>query len=414
MSEIDVFTGMMSCIKNFFVWHYDTELHLIDTSCPEPEYWDAVLCHDTVGEQVLRHCRKECMPVLVSSRLHLLWIAVPRRNKTGLKDIYLLGPIFFSVQAETFIRQTVTRTDIPVRFRKELSARLRDLPVISQTSFLQFGTMLYFCLSGNRISSSDIAVIPAMSEQDLNNSSFSGDVIYRNHSSEEMLHGGGAYETLLLQLIEEGNLNFKKVLASASFSHGIVGEMAVGNSLRQAKNEVITAATLFSRAAIRGGLSRDLALTLSDYYIQSVESARSIPETFQIMQTMQEDYIRRVNRCRKGGSFSAPVRTCMDLIDRSIESPLTIAEIAEKTGYSGYYVSSMFRKETGSGISEYIQKKKVERAKLLLKTSDRSVGDIAAALSYSTPSRFSHVFHKVTGMTPREYRNSPDPSNGSQ
>ena len=227
---------------------------------------------------------------------------------------------------------------------------------------------------------------------------------YAETDAAESPHGGGAYEELLLKLIEEGNLNYRKILSSSSFSHGIVGKMASGNSLRQSRNEVITAATLFSRAAIRGGLSRDLALTISDYYIQSVESAQSITETSLIMQTMQEDYIRRVHRHRNHRNLSAPVRACMDLIDTNVESPLTIAEIAEKSGYSGYYISSLFRKETGIGIGDYIRQQKVERAKILLADSRRPVSDIAAALSFSTPSRFTAVFHKLTGMTPREFR----------
>lgn len=414
-SKVSVFTEMMSCIKNLFVWHYSPDLKPVGTSCPDPEYWEPVFSQGNAGKQALEHCRDSRFPVLVGNELHLLWIAAPHccgeTEKDTLTDIYVLGPVFFSVQAESLIRQAVTKAEIPVRFRRELVSRLRDLPVITQTSFLQFGTMLHCCLSGRRISISDIAVVPVDPGYNaLRKDAVSKKGARKNGISSvetdtgESPHGGGAYEALLLNLIEEGNLNYKNILESASFSHGIVGEMASGNSLRQSKNEVITAVTLFSRAAIRGGLSRDLALTISDYYIQSVESAQSIPETFLIMQTMQEDYIRRVHRHRQTKEFSAPVRACLDLIESNVESPLTIRELAEKSGYSGYYISSLFRKETGSGIGDYIRQQKVERAKLLLADTRRPVSDIAASLSFSTPSRFTAVFHKLTGMTPREYR----------
>ena len=55
-------------------------------------------------------------------------------------------------------------------------------------------------------------------------------------------------------------------------------------------------------------------------------------------------------------------------------------------------------------MTDYAKFAKIERAKVLLKSTDQSIQDIAAALSFSTRNYFSRVFQDVTGQTPMEYR----------
>lgn len=56
-------------------------------------------------------------------------------------------------------------------------------------------------------------------------------------------------------------------------------------------------------------------------------------------------------------------------------------------------------------LSQYIQEQKIEKAKSLLKTTDRSILEIATYLGFSSQGYFQNVFKKLTGMTPKEYRN---------
>ena len=51
-------------------------------------------------------------------------------------------------------------------------------------------------------------------------------------------------------------------------------------------------------------------------------------------------------------------------------------------------------------MTDYAKFAKIERAKVLLKSTDQSIQDIAAALSFSTRNYFSRVFQEVTGQTP--------------
>ena len=94
----------------------------------------------------------------------------------------------------------------------------------------------------------------------------------------------------------------------------------------------------------------------------------------------------------------------MTYIQDNIEEPLTIDELSEITGLSQSRFKHKFRQHIGSSPIDYINRKKIEKAKELMWTTD-AMKDIGYRLGYSSPAYFSHVFKKYTGMTPMEYKN---------
>jgi YesN/AraC family two-component response regulator len=71
---------------------------------------------------------------------------------------------------------------------------------------------------------------------------------------------------------------------------------------------------------------------------------------------------------------------------------------------SSYYLSKIFKKETGVNFVTYLTERKIEIAKDMLANTDVPIINIALDLSYHEPNYFSKVFKKSTGMTPTEYR----------
>lgn len=396
LRQIDAFTNIMGCIENLYVWHYNADLQYIESSCPEPIYWDNIFQSSPSKAFAMSYCHENRLPLLLSSGNELLWILAPCYDQSTLTDIYVLGPVFISALSEHEIEQSLERHTMPLAFKREFMAHLKQIPTIIHSTFLLFGTMLHYCLTQERISISDIQISP--SNYTLPQSETDPDV------SSKTIHGGAAYEQLILNLIETGNLNYRSILNASQFKPGNVGILAPGSSIRQYKDEIIIATSLYSRAAIKGGLSRELALTISDQYIQAIEAASTIPEIATIYQLMHEDYTRRVHKCRQQSNLSTPVKSCIDLIDCCIFEPLNISYIAQKTGYAGYYLSSLFKKEIGISIGDYIKTQKIEYAKLLLINTNKNINEITEELNFSTPSKFTSVFRSITGTTPKEYR----------
>ena len=74
--------------------------------------------------------------------------------------------------------------------------------------------------------------------------------------------------------------------------------------------------------------------------------------------------------------------------------------------FSKTYLSRIFKEKTGENISSYINKVRVDRARLLLADPDLSLVDVAALTGFEDQSYFTKVFKAVTGQTPKKYKES--------
>lgn len=86
------------------------------------------------------------------------------------------------------------------------------------------------------------------------------------------------------------------------------------------------------------------------------------------------------------------------------EDFLSLNSVAGAIGVNGNYFSSVFSQEMQMTFIEYVTKKRMEKAKKLLRQTEKHSGEIAAEVGYKDPHYFSFVFKKTTGLTPREYR----------
>ena len=184
--------------------------------------------------------------------------------------------------------------------------------------------------------------------------------------------------------------------------HGKVGTLAE-NSLRQSKNEIIVWIALCTRAAIRGGLEVETAFNFSDYYIQCVEGCQTVAEAYRYSSEMYDTFVHKVNRC-KNLNYSQAVMACIDYVQFHVQEKIDLDVMAQHLGYTGYYLTNKFKKETGKSLNNFISEQKVERAKLLLTSTGKSLTDISDELNFTSLSYFGAVFKKLTGMSPSAYR----------
>ncbi|MBR4420196.1 MAG: helix-turn-helix domain-containing protein [Clostridia bacterium] len=82
----------------------------------------------------------------------------------------------------------------------------------------------------------------------------------------------------------------------------------------------------------------------------------------------------------------------------------SLAFFAKKYGYSTTYLGKIFHRITGVSFSNYLCNARINKAKLLLKTSDYTVAEIAEELGYYDLSHFINQFKKVVGCSPSAYR----------
>lgn len=83
---------------------------------------------------------------------------------------------------------------------------------------------------------------------------------------------------------------------------------------------------------------------------------------------------------------------------------MSLNRVARQVNISSNYLSAMFSQEMGCTLTEYITNKRMEKAKEILRSSDKRSGEIAFEVGYHDAHYFSFLFKKTQGCTPRDYR----------
>lgn len=319
---------------------------------------------------------------------------------------FIIGPSFQMNPTREKIRDFMFQLGIQKNYMEQFQNFIASITSMPLELFLHELCLIYYFITEKKIALSDIIIYDS-------NASISA----QNKVSKETLpplpqnevkdlsyteHTTYAFEEKMLQFVEHGDLDglldyFK------GHSFGRPGKVA-HTYLRQIKNIFITSATLVSRAAIHGGLPAEEALSLSDRYIQHCEQHNNPEQVMNLQYNMVIDYTSLVAKFHDGDENDKFLRSVKRYIREHLLTDLSVDQMAKDLYMSRSYLSTKFKKETGGTLSSYIQEQQMERAKELLKTTDKSILEISAYLGFSSQGYFQNVFKKMTGMTPKEYR----------
>lgn len=97
------------------------------------------------------------------------------------------------------------------------------------------------------------------------------------------------------------------------------------------------------------------------------------------------------------------VDTLIQIVSSSTGQKITLQQLADEAHISTTYLHRIFRTQLGMTPGNYLSKIRIEESKLLLRSGECSMGEIAQRLGFSSQQHFSRQFRSVTGMTPTEY-----------
>ncbi len=219
----------------------------------------------------------------------------------------------------------------------------------------------------------------------------------------EHVHNTLELENTIMSFVSQGQTErFKEWVKNVMPT--VNGGKLAREQLRHLKNTCIVTTTLAARAAIRGGMDSNDALTLSDAYIQKCELMTDPMMITNMQYRMIADYCERVQKIRQGSNPSKLVIAVTNYIQHHLSEPITTEQIAEHLFMGRTRLSANFKAESGMALAEFVQRQKLEEGKRLLRFTDKSAAAIAAYLGYSSSAHFTTVFKKYFGCTPAEYR----------
>lgn len=199
---------------------------------------------------------------------------------------------------------------------------------------------------------------------------------------------------------------FHSPVADAAATRSLPDYSAVlgPNPMRATKNGAICFVTVTSRAAIDHGVGSELAFTLSDHYINSIEETTTVGAVAGLVSEMLSTYHQLVRTARAHLGHSLLVNRALSTIDGSLYGRLAAADVARRCYVDPTTLNRALRSELGWSTHTAIHRAKVREAEYLLGTLGKTVSEVADLLGYANHGHFSRVFRQHTGRAPSEVR----------
>lgn len=105
-------------------------------------------------------------------------------------------------------------------------------------------------------------------------------------------------------------------------------------------------------------------------------------------------------------ALSDPVRQAIQYVEMHIEEAISLQEVAGHVHLNGSYFSSLFKEQCQVNFSEYVTRRKLQKAKELLLKTNLPIMEIASRTGYQTVKYFNKLFKDNEGMSPGQYRST--------
>lgn len=129
-----------------------------------------------------------------------------------------------------------------------------------------------------------------------------------------------------------------------------------------------------------------------------------------ISEAIQSSYITRIlgeffnNPGNEISDKNSIITKVINYIEENYDQDISVSELSQIAGLSDYYFSRLFKKQTGFTLHEYIIKTRIVSAKILLKSTNMSLREVAFQCGFTNESSFSNTFKKITDLTPGAFR----------
>ena len=177
------------------------------------------------------------------------------------------------------------------------------------------------------------------------------------------------------------------------------------NNLRDMKNYTITLNTLLRKAAEQAGVHPIHIDAYSNCNVVMLESLTSTQQCLRAQQTIALGYCRIIKE-HQHQIHSPLIRKVVAYLETDLSADLTLNQLASDLGVNASYLSTLFSKEMGTSLTDYVNHYRIEHAQTLLANTDVPIKDIALRCGIGDIHYFTRLFKKISGATPKAWRES--------
>ena len=176
-----------------------------------------------------------------------------------------------------------------------------------------------------------------------------------------------------------------------------------GRRLELLKSFVLELVVMMCRAAVESGADPSEVLGLNFRSISDLSELQDDEQLCAWLTTMLERVMDAI-RDHKTFPNTVLVARALDYMQKHLEEPLERDGVARAAGLSPSHFSHLVREKTGRTFTDLLAQMRIDRARILLARTEKSLVQIAFECGYSDQSYFTRVFRKYTAESPGEYR----------
>lgn len=309
-----------------------------------------------------------------------------------------VGPFLLNQPTRSAIQQMAELLKIPDVHTTFLVQYAASLPVVHDRSCLySFLQCVGSSLHGKKGFSIQTLMTPIPSILSYERE----DRLAKNQHTVKELEKRYQIEEQLMSCISHGD--YEQALKMVDEKEIPDPEQRTTDTLRDKKNYLIVINTLFRKAAQRAEVHPVYLDEISGKMAVRIESLNSVSQVPAMKREMLRRYCMMV-RSNSTKGYSPVIQKVMNYIFVNLEDDLSLQRIAAELSMNKSYLSTLFKKEMGSTLTDYVNQSRIKRAIYLLNTEDMPIQEIAQRCGIPNLSYFTRIFKKEKNMTPSQYR----------
>lgn len=381
-------------------------LTVVGETISEPADFDMGIRRMVFGREEVDRWRKEicclCQEGVVYFvtdyfEMEYCQIRIPEKER-GYGEYLILGPYRDGRLDESKARTLMTQAGVPEEYAADIREYSNAVPSDVNISVLRELCMMAagFLYSGRTVRTEYVRQMMP-DRRDLQDAQ-------ENALSHKFIEQRYGVEAKLLEAVQKGNTE------EALRQLNLIGKYQLAprykDPIRDMRNVLISCNTLCRKAAESGGVHPVYVDDLSRRFAVSTETVSSGREWMKLMTEMVKSYCLLVRNYSLLG-HSPVVQRVVSHINRNLSEDLSLKWLAAKYTVNASYLSTLFRKEMGMTLTDYVSRQRIRYAILLLDSTDLQVQQIATECGICDVNYFRKLFKKITGKTPAEYARQP-------
>lgn len=353
-------------------------------------------------EALKQYCMPDTIYVMKNSlyMYHTFFRFPEEIQKEYHYDFCILGPVLFQPLNQSEFHTIMEENRIDSRYGRSLQVFYSQIPCMSSYEHWN-SIVISFC---KVIFQKDIRMIQS---HDPGRDFFKVNVAELSMQPEvelgtESIERRYEAENAMLQAIRQGNITEAVLRYNQFRQYKILPRSS--DLVRNMKNLMFVANTLMRKAVEEAHVHPKYIDDLSCRLAIQIENCTSEAQLQKLNNEMVRKYCLLVKNHSRS-RYASLVHNCLDYVDFHFNEELSLKELARRFSVSSTYLSSLFKKEVGMNLIEYIQSVRLRQALVLLNTTRKPIQEIASQCGFGDVNYFTRVFKKTYELSPRGYRN---------